>query len=90
MWREGTLVFYLGLGRHRVALEGHEEDIVKLVLFKQAFNRQVWCTIEFSIRFLCFSSFFLVTSHISIGCSTKSDPKPKGRPFKPPSLKDPR
>ena len=29
-------------------------------------------------------------SHISIGCSTKSDPKPKGRPFKPPSSKDPR
>ena len=29
-------------------------------------------------------------SHISSGCSTKSDPKPKGRPSKPSSSKDPR
>jgi hypothetical protein len=31
VWREGALGFSFGLGRHRVALEGHEEDIVKLV-----------------------------------------------------------
>ena len=66
VWMEGALVFSFGLGRHRVALEGHEEDIVKPVLFKQAFNRQVWCTIEFSIRFLRFSSLFLVTLHVEI------------------------
>jgi hypothetical protein len=29
--------------------------VTNLLLFKQAFNRQVWCTIEFSIRFLRFS-----------------------------------
>ena len=32
--REGALVFFFGLGRHRVTLEGHEEDIVKMVLRK--------------------------------------------------------
>jgi hypothetical protein len=29
-------------------------------------------------------------SNLSGGCSTKSDPKPKGRPFRPSSVKDPR